>query len=332
MQHNQSALTPLLKGVILDAASLGGDIDLMPLTSSVQQCDVFDVTPESKLIERICSADVVMTNKVRLTDVVIKQAPRLKLIVVLATGTNNIDLVSAKSHGITVCNIVRYGTASVVQHTVMLMLALSTRLLAYVNDVKEGRWESSPFFCLLHHPIVELEGKTLGIVGYGELGQALAQIASAFGMKVLIAQRVGSDPAATEDGRTALDELLPQVDVLSLHCPLTPQTHHLINAQRLALMKPTALLINTARGALVEPRALVQALSTQRLGGAAIDVLDVEPPTADHPFIQAAKNNLPNFIVTPHCAWASQEARQRLVMQAAKVVSAFQLGQPINRV
>lgn len=319
-----------MKGVILDAASLGSNIDITQLTSSVTQCDVHAITNPDQIIERIRDADVVMTNKVKLNETIFEKSPSLKLIVVLATGTNNIDLEAAKKRGITVCNITRYGAATVAQHTLMLMLALSTRLLDYADDVKKGRWEASPFFCLLHHPIIELAGKTLGIVGYGELGQSVARLAEALGMRVLIAARIGEKNMQSKEPRISLDELLSQVDVLSLHCPLTSQTHHLVNAQRLSLMKPTAFLINTARGALIDDQALITALLKGQLGGAAIDVLDAEPPEATHPLIQAVKNGVPNLIVTPHCAWASREARQRLVDQAVQVVHAFQAGQPIN--
>lgn len=319
-----------MKGVILDAASLGSNIDLTQLTSSVTQCDVHAITNPDQIIERIRDADVVMTNKVKLNDAIFEKSPSLKLIAVLATGTNNIDLQAAKKRGITVCNITRYGAATVAQHTLMLMLALSTRVLDYVDDVKKGQWEKSPFFCLLHHPIVELAGKTLGIVGYGELGQSVARLAEALGMRVLIAQRIGEKNSSANEARVALDELLPQVDVLSLHCPLTAHTQHLINTQRLSLMKHTAFLINTARGALIDDQALIAALVAGKLGGAALDVLDVEPPEATHPLIQAVKNGVPNLIVTPHCAWASREARQRLVDQAVQVVHAFQAGQPLN--
>lgn len=319
-----------MSGVILDAASLGENIELTLLTQSVDECDVYDVTQPHQIIERIQNKEIVMTNKVKLDRGIFEKSPNLKLIVVLATGTNNIDLQAAKEHGITVCNIVRYGAAMVAQHTLMLMLALSTRLLDYVDDVKKGRWEQSPFFCLLHHPIVELTGKTLGIVGYGELGQAVAKVAEALGMRILIASRVDEKNVQSKEPRVSLDEMLPQVDVLSLHCPLTPSTHHLLNAQRLSLMKSTAFLINTARGALIDDQALIAALVTGQLGGAAIDVLDVEPPPADHPLLQAVKNGVPNLILTPHCAWASVDARQRLINQAAQVVNSFREGRTIN--
>jgi glycerate dehydrogenase len=321
----------LNKGVILDAASLGpDDIDLTPLTASVRVCDVHAVTRDDQIIERIRDADVVMTNKVKLGSVIFEKTPNLKLIVVLATGTNNIDLQAAKKHGITVCNITRYGAATVAQHTLTLMLALSTRLLAYVDDVKAGKWEQSPFFCLLYHPIVELSGKTLGIVGYGELGQSVARLAQALGMRILIAGRIDAEHIPIPEGRVSLNDMLSQADVVSLHCPLTPHTQHLMNAHRLSLMKPGAFLINTARGALVDHDALLAALTAGQLGGAAIDVLDVEPPPASHPLLQAVKNGVPNLILTPHCAWASREARQRLVDQAAHVLSAYQMGQAIN--
>jgi glycerate dehydrogenase len=278
------------------------------------------------LAERLAEATVVVSNKVRLDAAAFAATPQLRLVCVAATGTNNVDLDAAQRHGITVCNVRGYATPSVVQHVYALLLALTTRLPDYQRDVAAGRWQASPYFCLLDHPIRELAGRNLGIVGYGELGSAVARLAAGFGMTVLVAQRAGGDAQA---GRLALADLLPQVDVLSLHCPLTPQTRGLIGARELALMKPDALLINTARGGLVDETALADALRKGKLGGAGIDVLSEEPPRADNPLLAA---DIPNLIVTPHIAWASREARQRVIEAIATNIRAFLAGTPVNTV
>jgi len=214
----------------------------------------------------------------------------------------------------------------VVQHVFALLLTLLTRLDAYRRDVARGRWSASEFFCLLDHPIRELRGMTLGIVGYGELGRAVADMARAFGMEVRIAKRDAGDRRL---GRVDLQQLLPQVDVLSLHCPLTAATQGLIGASQLALMKADAIVINTARGGLVDESALLEALQQGRLGGAALDVLAQEPPPATHPLLTAG---LENLIITPHTAWASREARQRVLQEVADNIVAFARGEPRNRV
>jgi len=254
------------------------------------------------------------------------QAPELKLICVAATGTNNVDLAAAKERGITVCNVRAYGTAAVVQHVFSLITALSNNLLAYTAAVREGRWQRSEQFCLMDYPIRELAGRVMGIVGYGELGQAVARLAEAFGMQVLVAARIGAE-ADGQPGRVPLDELLGRVDVLSLHCPLTEQTRGMIGAAELAHMKADALLINTARGGLVDEPALAEALREGRLGGAGFDVLTVEPPRQGNPLLAA---DLPNLILTPHMAWASRESRQRLLDQVADNIQAYRQGRPQN--
>ncbi|MEA3292623.1 MAG: NAD(P)-dependent oxidoreductase, partial [Pseudomonadota bacterium] len=226
--------------------------------------------------------------------------------------------------GITVCNVRDYATPAVVQHTFALMLALTTRLFEYSADVREGAWQRSRTFCLLDYPIRELHGKTLGFVGYGVLGRGVAAVAEAFGMQVRLAQRPGGPSRA---GRIPLAELLPAVDVLSLHCPLTPHTEGLIGAEELRRMKSDALLINTARGAIVNSPALADALREGEIGGAGIDVLDREPPPGDHPLLAP---DIPNLIVSPHTAWASREARQRLADQMSENLVAWQRGAPRN--
>jgi glycerate dehydrogenase len=262
-------------------------------------------------MDRLKGFDTVLVNKVVLSRAHFEACPELKTIAVVATGLNNIDQQAAADHGITVMNVTHYGRSTVAQHTMALILALATRLLDYDRDVRSGRWGQSPMFCLMDHPIMELEGKTLGIVGYGDLGQGVAERAKAFGLKVLLGCRPGQTPE-TVDGypRIPLDELLPQVDVLSLHCLLTEETRHMIGEQQLKMMKPDALLINTSRGGLVDEQALADALRAGTIGGAGFDVLTEEPPRNGNPLLA---DDIPNLIVTPHSAWASREARQRIV-------------------
>jgi glycerate dehydrogenase len=324
-----------MKGVILDTASLGQDIDLSPLTDVINDWQMYTSTNVSQVAERIKGADVVLSNKVTLSATDIQQTTTLKLICVMATGTNNIDLVAAQKQQVLVCNATGYATASVVQHTIALMLALTTRLIHYVDDVKEGQWQNSPVFCLLDHPILELSGKTLGIVGYGELGRHVAPVARSLGMEIITARRPGVAPTQArrvdpdEPPSLPLEDLLPRVDVLTLHCPLTAQTHHLINQSRLAMMKPSALIVNTARGGLIDSKALVQALQQGIIAGAAVDVLATEPPDQHDPLLNAKLHNL---IITPHVAWAARESRQRLVVQLQENIKAFLNHQPIRQV
>ncbi len=315
-----------MRGVFLDKDSVDpGDIDCSDLEHSLPELSYFPATRPDKVAERIRTASVAITNKVVLHGDVLRQAPQLKLICVAATGVNNIDLQTAADLGITVCNCQRYGTPSVVQHAFMLMLALFTRLPDYRHAVREGRWQTASQFCLLDFPIRELAGKTLGIVGYGELGQSVARIAEAFGMTLLIAQRPGT--MEPEDGRLPLHTLLPQVDVLTLHCPLTPDTRHLIGEWELALLRRNAILINTARGGIVDEAALAKALRLGALGGAGVDVLSEEPPAHGNPLLDP---DIPNLIVTPHSAWGSRESRQRLVQQLAENINAFLMGHPLR--
>lgn len=316
-----------LMGVMLDRASLDtGDLDLAAL-QGVANWTFHDATAPDEIAARIAKADVVITNKVVLDAASIDAAPKLRLICVAATGYNNIDIAAAARRGIVVSNVRGYATPAVVQHVFALMLALTTRLRDYAGLAVDGRWSQSRHFCRLDFPIREIAGRSLGIVGYGELGRGVAEVARAFGMTVLIAARPGSD--VIPDGRIALPELLPQVDVLSLHTPLTAHTRQLIGADELARMRPDALLINTARGAIVDAAALADALRKGVIGGAGIDVLDPEPPATDHPLLAP---DIPNLILTPHVAWASREARQRLVEEMAANIRAFVSGSPRNTV
>ena len=310
--------------IFLDKDSVDrGDIDFGPLEGSLENLRYYPKTSVEQVIERIADANVVISNKVKLDAAALGSASQLDLICVAATGTNNIDLKAAAELGITVCNCQGYGTSSVVQHVFAMMLALTTKLCTYRQAVAAGCWQQADQFCLLNYPIRELAGKTLGIVGYGELGRNVARIAAAFGMRVLIAQRPGT--LEPDEGRVPLPVLLPQVDILTLHCPLTPQTRGLIGSWELALMRRNALLINTARGGIVDEAALAQALRRGALGGAAVDVLTEEPPVHGNPLLDP---DIPNLIVTPHCAWGSREARQRLVEQLAENIQGFLMGRP----
>ncbi len=318
--------------------SLGsqGDLDFSRLASTLPEWQAYEATADAQVAERITNATVAVSNKVRIDDAAMGHAPHLRLICIAATGTNHVDLNAARRRGIGVCNVPGYATASVVQHVFALILALSIRLPDYQQALRAGRWQHSSQFCLLDYPIREIAGKTLGIIGYGELGQAVAHVAEAFGMRVMVAQsgyRDGLRGAApipmTVIERTPLQELLPQVDILSLHCPLTPETRGLIGAAELALMRPDALLINTARGGIVDETALAAALCQGKLGGAGVDVLTQEPPTQGSPLLAA---NIPNLILTPHIAWASREARQRLVDEVTANIRAFLDGETRHRV
>ncbi|HKI75122.1 MAG TPA: NAD(P)-dependent oxidoreductase, partial [Pseudomonadales bacterium] len=243
-------------------------------------------------------------------------------------GVNNVDLAAAAARGITVSNAVGYATPSVVQHTLSLILALANSLVPYVEDVRAGRWQQSKVFCLLDHPITELSGKCLGIVGYGELGSNVARVAAAFGMEVLISARPGANVVG--EGRIAFDEILARADYVSLHCPLTPENENLIDADALQKMKPTAALINTARGGLVNSQDLLDALEHGSIGGAAIDVLRKEPPGAEPEPLLSAR--LPNLLVTPHNAWGARETRQRLVAQMRENIDGFLSGNLLRQV
>ncbi|MDA8885915.1 D-2-hydroxyacid dehydrogenase [Porticoccaceae bacterium] len=318
-----------MRGVILDCDSLGpDDLDFSAFYDLPVSWTVYGNCPASEVVERIGDAEIVMTNKTVVDAATLSQAPNLKLITLPATGTNVVDLVAASEQGVVVCNAVNYGTASVVQHVWALILALTTNLQSYSRGVMDGSWGESEMFCLLQYPVRELEGKTLGIVGAGDLGRGVAKIAQAFGMQVIFAalpERNHLDDLP----RLALHELLPRVDILSLHCPLTPQTKGLISSAELALMKTSALLINTARGPLIDEPALKQALVKGEIAGAGLDVLSAEPPVGGNLLID---NAVPNLIITPHSAWIAAESRQRLMGQMVENISAFLEGKALRRV
>lgn len=318
--------TQHLKTVFLDYDTVSnGDLDLKRLREAVGDLILYD-SSETKIAERIHDADVVLLNKLDLTRELLSSAPRLKLIALAATGTNNVDLIAARERGIAVCNVRAYCTASVVQHVWGLILSLTQHVYEFSRLSKDGSWAKDEAGAVLSHPIRELQGRIFGVIGWGELGRGTARIAEAFGMQVKIANRPASPP---QSGRLALDELLATADVVSLHCPLNDATRGLIGARELKLMKPDALLINTARGALIDGPALAAALKAGRLGGAGIDVLPQEPPMPGEPLLDG---QIPNLLVTPHVAWAAREARQRCIDEMAENIGDFRSGGRRGRV
>ena len=318
-----------MKAVFLDFATVGSDeLDISPLLQVLPDLEVFDNTTPDQVVARVTGAQVVFANKVRLTQDILNQADAIRFIGLTATGVDNVDLAAAEEHGIAVCNIKAYCTQSVVEHVFAVLLSLSHSIGHYNQSVRAGNWQKASDFCMLEFPLRELSAMTIGIVGHGELGRGVEKIARQFGMSVLVARRLGQDPAV-DDGRTELRELLQQSDVVSLHCPLTDKTQGLISTAELRLMKPTAILINTARGGLVDSAALVDALETGEISAAAIDVLPQEPPVDGNPLLDYAGHNL---IVTPHIAWATVEARQNAINETALNVAAFLAGTKRNRV
>ncbi|KGF62718.1 2-hydroxyacid dehydrogenase [Pseudomonas lutea] len=313
------------RAVFLDHTSLDlGDLDLSPWRETFSDLVLHASTTPDQVAERLKDAEVAISNKIVIDAATFAACPSLKLVLITATGVNNIDLDAARKHGVVVSNCQGYGTPSVAQHTLMLLLAMATRLPDYQQAIHQGQWQKSKQFCLLDFPIVELEGKTLGLLGHGELGGAVAKLAEAFGMRVLSGQIPGR-PARPD--RVPLNELLPQVDALTLHCPLNDHTRDMIGADELSLLKPKAFVINTARGGLINEQALADALRNGHLAGAATDVLTVEPPVNGNPLLSG---DIPRLIITPHSAWGSQEARQRIVGQINENALAFQAGKPIR--
>lgn len=303
--------------VVLDGHTTNpGDLSWQPL-EALGDLTVHARTTAEQLAGRIAEADVVLTNKTRLDAAALAAAPRLRGISVLATGHDVVDGVAARGRGVPVCNVPEYGTASVAQAVFALLLELTNHTGALAEGVRQGRWSSCPDFCYWDAPIQELAGLRFGVLGHGRIGAAVGRIAAAFGMEVLRHRRTAAP------GDVDLATLLRHSDVLSLHCPLTPATRHLLDGDRLALMRPTALLINTGRGALIDEHALAAALSDGRLAGAGLDVLSLEPPAGDHPLLRA-----PRCLITPHVAWASRAARQRLIEASAANVAALLAGRP----
>lgn len=316
----------VMKIVILDAHSLNpGDLSWDEFCS-LGETVLYARTSPDEIVERCRGAEVVLTNKVPFTAATIEALPELRYIGVLATGYNIIDITASKNHGVVVTNIPSYSTDSVAQMTIAHLLNITNRVDEYAGEVSGGSWDSCLDFCYWNDPITELAGKNMGIVGYGNIGEAVARVAIALGMKVVT--HTSRDVAKLPDGVTqldSLDEVFKQSDVLSLHCPLTDDTYHLINARTLSLMKSSAILINTARGALIDQPALAEALNNGRIAAAALDVLDPEPPKRDNPLLGAK-----HCYITPHIAWASTEARNRLIKIAFDNLKAWSEGNPRN--
>ena len=316
-----------MKAVLLDCDSLGpDDLDLSALLALPVDWTIYPETSDRQVSERIADADIVLTNKAQISALSLSQASRLKMISIMATGTNAVDLRAAAENQVAVCNALKYGTGSVVQHVWALILALTTKIADYQRLAVDGTWQDSSMFCLLDFPVEELQGKVMGVVGAGDLGRGVAKVAEAFGLEVIYAALPGRQ--YPDQTRVDFNEFLGRADIVSLHCPLTADTTNLINKAELALMKPSALLINTARGGIVNEVALVQALSDGSIAGAGIDVLTNEPPREGNPLLDETISNL---IVTPHCAWIARQSRQRLVDQTVDNLRAFLQGEPLPR-
>ena len=316
-----------MKAVFLDYATMGPDLDLKPLQDLFDDLAIHDETSHEEMVERVRDVEFAFTNKIRFTEELLREASKLRFIGLTATGTDNIDLVTAKANGIAVANIRAYCTQSVVEHVFGTLLMLTHSLHSYNASVRAGDWQTSQDFCMLTHPVRELSGMTIGIVGYGELGQGVARIAAAFNMDILVSARPGA--AEIGEDRVAFEDVLAKSDVISLHCPLNEHTRNLFDAATFAQMKPGSILINTARGALVDSAALVAALKTGPLAGAAVDVLAKEPPRDGDPLLDYPGDNL---VVTPHVAWATNEARQNAIDELAANAAAFIAGEERNRV
>jgi len=310
-----------MKIVVLDGYALNpGDLSWDEL-KSLGEVKIYDRTHDDMVIDRAADADIILTNKILMLSDTIERLPRLKYIGVLATGYNVVDTEAARRRGIIVTNIPAYSTASVAQHTFALILEFYNYPGKFSEEVREGRWCRNPDFCYWDKPLTELAGRTIGIVGFGRIGRAVARIAEAMEMKVIVSEV--TEVAGYEN--CTLDELLRRSDIVTLHCPLTPETKGMINGAKLKLMKPTALLVNCARGQLIVEQDLADALNEGRIAGAALDVLSEEPPRPDNPLLRAR-----NCIITPHVAWATFEARQRLMKIAVDNVRSFLAGNPVN--
>jgi glycerate dehydrogenase len=297
-----------MKAVILDADTMGSDINWEPIANAVTTLNIYDRTSPAELLDRVKDIDLVITNKVVISAAVMEN---LKGIFVLATGTNNIDLVEARQRNIPVFNVANYGTQSVAQHTLMLILALAARLPLYQRDIAKGAWNLSKNFCLMTHATSELFGKKLVIVGQGTLGKAVAKLAEAFGVSVVFTAR----PGTAESRRPSFNEAIKTADIISFHCPLTDDTHHLLNKENIHLLKRDCLVVNCSRGGVIDEIIVLNALVQKNIAGLAVDVLPVEPPSNGHPLLDALDVScVPlNLIVTPHNAWISPEARQTIV-------------------
>lgn len=317
-----------MKTVILDGyAENPGDLSWQGFQELVGEGNltVYDYTPAEEILARVEEAEIVLTNKTPLTGETIARCTKLKYIGVLATGYNVVEVKAAKAHSVAVTNIPTYGTSAVAQYTMALLLELCHHVGAHSDSVHRGDWTKSRDFCYWNYPLMELGGKTMGLIGYGRIGQAVGRLAKAFGMELL----AYTEPAPKEPEPGVkfvdLEELLGRSDVVSMHCPLFPENTRMINARRLAMMKRGAFLLNTARGPLIDEEAVAEALKSGTLGGAALDVVSVEPIKADNPLLGA-----PNCLITPHIAWAAKESRARLMDIAVENLRGFLNGKPVN--
>jgi len=314
-----------MKIVLLDAFTANpGDVSWAPL-QSIAECTFHDRTPPAETVARCAGAEVIITNKAPVTREIIAALPDLKYIGVTATGYNIVDVAAAKERGIVVTNVPGYSSPAVAQLVFALILEQTNNVGHHAQTVRDGRWVACPDFCYWDHPIIELSGRTLGIIGYGDIGAAVGRIAVAFGMKVLASKREWKTSPPEGVTPASIDEVFANSDVISLHCPLTDATKHLVGERTLGLMKSSAFLINTGRGPLVDEAALAQALNAGQIAGAGLDVLSVEPPKADNPLLTAK-----NCLITPHIGWASREARIRLIEATATNLKAFLAGNPVN--
>ncbi|MBA4741565.1 MAG: D-2-hydroxyacid dehydrogenase [Azoarcus sp.] len=287
----------------------------------------YPLSTADQVVERLAGAEIAVINKVRITAEHLPQLPDLKLIAIAATGTDNIDLAACKEHGVVVSNVRGYAVNTVPEHAILLMMALRRSLLSYVQDVRDGLWARSGNFCLFGHPVGDLHDATLGIFGRGSLGQGVARLAEAFGMRVIYGEHRGA--TLVREGYVAFEEVVRTADVISLHCPLNDATRGMIGKAELEMMKPTAVLVNTSRGGLVDEQALADALRAGEIAGAGVDVLSKEPPRDGNPLLAT---DIPNLIVTPHMAWASDAAMKGVTDQVIDNIEAFVAGTPRNRV
>ncbi|WP_077921800.1 D-2-hydroxyacid dehydrogenase [Spirosoma sp. 209] len=317
-----------MKIVVLDGYTLNpGDLSWEGL-EKLGEVTVYDRTSADQVLERAQDADILLTNKTPLGEAVLKQLPALRYIGVLATGYNIVDVKTATEKGVVVTNVPGYGTASVVQLTFALLLELTLHVQRHSDSVRDGKWARSADFSFWDYPLIELAGKTMGIIGFGSIGEKVADVATAFGMNVIGSKRHRTDQSHRPNFRWAdIPDLLEQADVVSIHTPLVPETKGLIDRQNLARMKSTAFLLNTSRGPVIVEQDLADALNEGVIAGAGIDVLSTEPPAADNPLFSAK-----NCLITPHIAWATQEARARLMEIAVSNLAAFQTGNPVNQV
>ncbi|ERM59641.1 D-2-hydroxyacid dehydrogenase [Vibrio cyclitrophicus] len=318
---------PKLKVVFLDRATIPSQIHLKPLSFEHEWLE-YDFTAPDLVAERVLDADVIITNKVVLNADNLSQAQQLKLIAVSATGVNNVDVDYCNEKNIAVANIQGYATQSVPEHVIAMLFALKRNLVGYHQDIEAGEWQKDKQFCFFTHPIQDIAGSTLGLMGSGSLGQATAALAKAIGMKVIFAERKGAD--SCREGYLPFDAVLQQADAISLHCPLTEATRNLISEPELAMMKPSAVLINAGRGGLVDEQALVEALVNHQIAGAGMDVFTQEPADKSNPLL--ANSHLSNLLLTPHVAWGSDSSIQKLSDILMDNIEAFVEGKPQNLV